>query len=245
MKKIYDKSEIWFAVMWIIIHVVGVSIADSLSESIGIPHLITLFFSCAMIAVLLSFMKNNGFMQKYGLCKLIGSYKDFLYFIPLVAICTVNFWNGITIESSIGECILTAAVKGMVGIAEELIFRGLLFVCMCKTNVKSAIVVSSITFGIGHIVNLLNGATVFDTVCQIIYACAIGFCFTIIFKTGKSIIPCVFVHFVINASSTFGVSPENSQTYQIITTIFITVISICYSLYLIIKYKDRIKAAEI
>lgn len=68
MKKIYDKSEIWFAVMWIIIHVVGVSITDSLSESIGIPHLITLFFSIAMILVLLSFMKKNGLMEKYGLC---------------------------------------------------------------------------------------------------------------------------------------------------------------------------------
>ena len=240
MKKIYDKSEIWFAVMWIIIHVVGVSITDSLSESIGIPHLITLFFSIAMILVLLSFMKKNGLMKKYGLCKFIGSYKNFLYFIPLAAICTVNFWNGISFEPSVGECILKATTKGMVGITEELIFRGLLFVCMCKTNVKSAIVVSSITFGIGHIVNLLSGAPVFDTTCQIIYACAIGFCFTIVFKTGKSIIPCLIVHFLINASSGFGALPENYHTFQIIVTVFLTVISVGYSLYLIVKYKDRI-----
>lgn len=240
MKKIYDKSEIWFAVMWIIIHVVGVSITDSLSESIGIPHLITLFFSIAMILVLLSFMKKNGLMEKYGLCKLDGSCKEFLYFIPLLAICTVNFWNGLSIEPSVGESVLTAATKGMVGIAEELIFRGLLFVCMCKTNVKSAIVVSSLTFGIGHIVNLLNGAPLFDTSCQIIYACAIGLCFTLVFKTGKSIIPCLLTHFVINASSAFGALPEDSQTFQIIVTVFLAVISIGYSLYLIVKYKDRI-----
>lgn len=34
---------------------------------------------------------------------------------------------------------------------------------MEKNNVKSAIIVSSITFGIGHIVNLLNGADLIPT----------------------------------------------------------------------------------
>ncbi|MBQ8196085.1 MAG: hypothetical protein IJZ47_12085 [Oscillospiraceae bacterium] len=87
MRKFYEKSEIWFAVMWIIIHVVGVSVADGISESIGMPSLITLIFSVAMAAVLIVFMKKNDFMEQYGLCKFSGSYKAFLFFVPLAAIC--------------------------------------------------------------------------------------------------------------------------------------------------------------
>ena len=37
-------------------------------------------------------------------------------------------------------------------------FRGLLFTAIAKDNVKSAVVISSVTFGIGHIINLFNGS---------------------------------------------------------------------------------------
>ncbi|MBQ9948395.1 MAG: CPBP family intramembrane metalloprotease [Oscillospiraceae bacterium] len=242
MRKFYEKSEIWFAVTWIIIYVVGVSVADSISESIGMPSLITLIFSVAMATVLIVFMKKNGFMEQYGLCKFSGSYKAFLFFVPLAAICSINFWNGIAFEPSVGQCVIIGAAKGIGGIMEELIFRGLLFVAMCRTNVKSAIIVSSVTFGVGHIVNLLNGAPVFDTVCQIIYAVAIGFCFTVVFKTGKSLIPCIIAHFVVNASSALNVAFADMQMY-IIVTIFLTVVSAGYAIYLAVRYKDKLLEA--
>ena len=41
---------------------------------------------------------------------------------------------------------------------------------MEKDNVKSAIAVSAITFGMGHIVNLFHGADVLPTLMQICYA---------------------------------------------------------------------------
>ncbi len=243
MRKLYDKSEIWFAVMWIILHVVGVSVADGISESIGITHLITLFYSIAMLAVLVVFIKKNGFMKKYGLCGFRGSYKEFLFFIPLLAICSVNFWHGVTVEPSLTDCLITAAAKGIAGIVEELIFRGLLFVCMCKDGVKSAIIVSSLTFGIGHIVNLFRGELSFETICQVIYACAIGFCFTMVFYVGKSLIPCMIAHFIVNASSAFGAAPADAQTLHIIATIFLTVVSVGYGVWLLIRHKDMLKTA--
>lgn len=245
MRKFYEKSEIWFAMMWIILHVVGVSVMDSISDSIGMPYLITVFYAVAMLVVLVLFMKKNGFIETYGLCKFSGSYKEFLFFIPLIAICTVNFWNGVAIDGSVGACVIVAAAKGIVGIVEELIYRGLLFVCMSKTNVKSAIIVSSLTFGVGHIVNLLNGAPVFDTVCQIIYACAIGFCFTVVFYVGKSVIPCILAHFVVNASSAFGAAPADMdmEIFHIIATVFLTVVSAGYGVWLLVRHKNKLKTA--
>ena len=45
-----------------------------------------------------------------------------------------------------------------VGFAEEVIFRGFLFRAMEKDNVKTAIIGSSVTFGLGHVLNLVNGS---------------------------------------------------------------------------------------
>ena len=82
MRKIYEKSEIFFALMWIAVYIVGVSVSDGISaNTIGIPHLITVFFSAALLAVLLIFMFRNGLAEKYGLCGFKGSLKKFLFFI--------------------------------------------------------------------------------------------------------------------------------------------------------------------
>ena len=45
-----------------------------------------------------------------------------------------------------------------VGLLEELIFRGFLFKAMCRESIRWAVVVSSVTFGLGHILNLVNGS---------------------------------------------------------------------------------------
>lgn len=243
MRRFYEKSEIWFAVMWIIVYVVGFSVTDGISADIGMPYLITVFFSLIMLAVLLVFIKKNGLAEKYGLCGFKGSCREFLFFIPLIAISSVNFWNGVSVEPSVTECVLTAAAKSLGGVIEEIIFRGLLFMAMCRTNVKSAIVVSSLTFGIGHIVNLLNGAPVFDTVCQIVYACAIGFCFTVVFYVGKSLVPCILAHFAVNASSGFGAMPEDPELFGVIATVFLTVVSAGYGAWLLYRHKGKLRSA--
>ena len=42
IKKLYKKSEIWFALAWIIIYVVLASTGDNISENIGILKIATL-----------------------------------------------------------------------------------------------------------------------------------------------------------------------------------------------------------
>ena len=116
-----------------------------------------------------------------------------------------------------------------VGFIEEIIFRGFLFKMMAKSNVKSAIIVSSITFGIGHIVYLLNGADFIPTLLQICYAMAIGYLFVTIFYKSKSLNPCIVAHCFINASSIFNV--ENKRSLYIVP-IFLVVVPLAYAIYI-------------
>lgn len=231
MKKLYNKNEVTFSIIWIILYVVLLSIADSVSESLGTEKLITAPLCILMTAFLFFWLKKNNLMEKYGLCKFEGSMKKYLFFFPLVILCSTNLWNGVTMNLSLLGTVLYIVSMLCVGFLEELIFRGFLFRAMCKDNVKSAIIVSSITFGIGHIVNLLNGAELLSTLLQVCYAIAIGFLFTIIVYYGKSLIPCILCHSIVNSLSVFAVESDN--LLDIITAIVIIVVSLTYTLWII------------
>lgn len=231
MKKLYNKNEVTFSIVWIILYVVLLSIADSVSVDLGTEKLITAPLCVLMTIFLFFWVKKNNLMEKYGLCKFEGSIKKYLFFLPLVILCSTNLWNGVTMNLSLLETVLYIVSMLCVGFLEELIFRGFLFRAMCKDNVRSAIIVSSITFGIGHIVNLLNGAELLSTLLQVCYAIAIGFLFTILVYYGKSLIPCIISHSIVNSLSVFAV--ESGKALDIITAIVIIVVSVSYALWII------------
>ena len=231
MKKLYEKSEIWFAVIWIIVYVVLVSAADDVSKSLGFQKLITAPLCVVLTLVLFVWIRKNGLSEKYGLFPFKGNWKNYLYFVPLLLIMSVNLWHGVRLNMSAAESAVYVLSMLCVGFLEEVIFRGFLFRAMCKSNVKRAIIISSVTFGIGHIVNLLNGSELFSNLLQVCYAIAIGFLFTIIFYKGKSLLPCIITHSIVNSLSTFGV--EGSQTYRMVIAAVLCVISAGYALWIL------------
>lgn len=236
MKKLYDKSELHFSLAWIIGYVVLFSVADSFSESLGFEKIVTAPIGVVLVLFLFLWMKKHDLLKKYGLCAFQGNWKHYLYFLPLLILMSVNLWNGVTMKVSAGETVVFILSMLCVGFLEEIIFRGFLFKAICQNNVKSAVVVSSVTFGIGHIVNLLNGADFLPTLLQICYAIAIGFLFTIIFYKGNSLLPCIITHGVLNSLSTFAI--QGPRTMDIVTAIVICVICAGYVVW-ILKHLER------
>ena len=153
----------------------------------------------------------------------------------MLLIVSVNLWNGININNSTAEIIFYILTMINVGFIEEIIFRGFLFRMMEKDNVKSAIIVSSVTFGIGHIINLLNGADLIPTLLQICYAISIGYLFVIIFYKSKSLIPCIITHSVVNSLSIFNV--ENGISLYV-SSIFLIVVPLVYAIYINKRIKN-------
>lgn len=241
IKRLYEKSEIWFAVAWIIAYIVLASAGDSLSAAVGISKVITLPVLIALSAALFSFVKKNGLMIKYGLCKPQLPAARMLYYIPLIVLLTVNLWYGIRLNQSLPETLLYVLSMFCVGFLEEMIFRGLLFQAMAKDSVRSAIVVSSVTFGAGHIVNLVNGsgADLLPTLLQVIYAVAIGFTFVMIFWKTRSLVICIITHSVFNGLSAFANEAAMTSQRQIISGVFLAAIAAGYALYLAWMDKEK------
>ena len=186
--------------------------------------------SLLLVAIMLV-LKRTAY---YGLTK-VRDLKKYLYFLPLLIIVSVNLWNGFNINNSATEILFHILTMLNIGFIEEIIFRGFLFKMMAKNNVKSAIIVSAITFGAGHIVNLFVGAELIPTLIQICYAASIGYLFVIIFYKSQSLVPCIVTHSLVNSLSVFNV--ENTLSLYIAPVILI-IVPLGYGLYINKKIKE-------
>ena len=232
MTALYKKRKLWFAILWIIVYVIGMSAADGLSAAIGVEKCPSLPLLLLMSAVLLRWIIKQNLTQKFGLCPPIASAGKFLYYLPLAAMVSCNLWLGVRMNLTVLETALYVGCMLCVGLLEELIFRGLLFTAMKESSLTAAVIVSSLTFGIGHIVNLFNGsgAELPATLCQIVYATAAGFLFVMIFHRGGSLLPCILTHSILNALSAFAVEP--TLRWEIITALLLTALTLGYTLIL-------------
>ncbi len=237
MKKFFEKRELLFAIIVIVLYVVGFSVCDSVSQSIGIPKLVTAIFSVLLTAALLLFAFKNGLAEYFGLCRFGKSAKKYLFFLPLFVVGSVNLWNGVALNTAPAETAAAVVTMLCVGFLEEFIFRGLLFNAIAKTNTTQAMVIVSVSFGLGHIVNLLNGAPVFDTLLQLVYAMAIGFMLTALVYRGNSLIPCIILHAVVDVTSIFNV--DGGDTYDLVVPIIITLVSVSYGAWIMLACREK------
>jgi len=234
LKKLYDKSQIWFAVAWIIAYCVLLSVGDSLSATVGVEKSVTLAVGIILCAVLFCFLRSEKLLQAYGLCLPKASARSMLWYLPVALMLTANLWYGLTLNYGAAETVLYILSMLCVGFLEEVIFRGLLFEAMRKDNFKTAVIVSSVTFGIGHMINLVNGsgAELVNSLLQVVYATAAGFMFVMLYCKSGSLLPCIGAHGIFNALSAFADEKAASQEMRIFTAIALTVITGGYAVYL-------------
>lgn len=225
MRRVFEKNETVFCIALIVLYVVTNSYCiQNFGTTDYRSAIINSLFSIGLIILMI--LLNR--VEYYGI-RIVRNPRKYFYFIPLILIASVNLLNGISIRYSINEILFHILTMFNAGFIEEILFRGFLFKMMEKDNVKNAVLISAITFGIGHIVNLLNGADFITTLMQICYATAIGYLFVIIFYRSKSLLPCIITHALVNSLSIFYV--ENHAFMYTVPLLLIT-ISLSYAIYI-------------
>ena len=225
MNKLFEKHETLFCMLLIIIYMVVNSVCvQNFGYTSCVSFIANTIFSVCLIALVLSLKKS----AYYGFTK-DRNLNQYFFFLPLAVIISVNLWSGFNTNHPASEIVFHILTMINIGFIEELIFRGFLFRMMEKSSLNSAIIVSAITFGMGHIVNLLNGAELIPTLMQICYASAIGYLFVIIFHKSKSLVPCIITHCLVNSLSIFNV--ENTLSLYI-APVFLTIIPLAYGIYI-------------
>lgn len=234
MKKLYEKNELAFAIVWIVVYCVLQSLANPLNKAIGVAYAASAAFCVVQTVVLFTFIRKNNLQKLYGLCKSPVPACRFLYYVPLLILASGNLWNSVALNYSPAATACRIVCMLCVGFLEEVILRGLLFQAIAKDNIKSAIVISSVTFGVGHIINLFNGSgmDLVDNLCQIVFAIAVGFLLVTIFYRGGSLLPCIIVHAAINTLSTFANDTNLTAEMHLLHLVVLIVITVAYTLIL-------------
>ena len=225
MKKLYQKNEVAFALVWIALYVIVMNLAlqfcggfDNLAEK-TVPQVLMPVICIVVLGLAATlWIVRNGLTAKYGLCAFQGNLKAFLWFLPLVIMSCTNLKNGIAFSAPVLVSLFMAVNLAVGGYVEEIIFRGFLFRAMAKDNLRSAIIVSAVTFGAGHIVNLANTADTIGVLLQICYAIVIGFLYTVIVWKGGSLWPCIASHIFVNGTSVFAL--EHGPFQDLVAAVF-------------------------
>ena len=234
MKKLYEKNKLNFAIVWIVVYCVLQSLANPLNKAIGVAYAASAAFCVLQTVVLFVFIRKNNLQKRYGLCKSSVPACRFLYYVPLLILASGNLWNGVELNYTPVETVCRIVCMLCVGFLEEVIFRGFLFKAIAKDNIKSAVVISSVTFGIGHIINLFNGSgmDLVGNLCQIAFAIAVGFLLVTIFYRGGSLLPCILVHSAINTLGTFANDANLTTEMHLLHLAALIVITVAYTLIL-------------
>lgn len=227
MKKLYEKNELLFAILWIIAYCV---ISIPIRGELGDESPVMLAALAVIAAGLVAFIKRNGLEEKYGLTHWHGSAKEYLYFIPMLILMTGNLWGGVSLAYDGMAQVFAVLSMLLVGLIEELIFRGLLFRALLKRDpVPVAITISAVTFGIGHLVNLLAGQGGLESLIQVFFAVAWGYLFTLVFYKSGSLWACIVVHGMVDVFSKFAAAGSGSEYVYVGATI---VVAAAYCFYL-------------
>ena len=238
MYRLYQKNEVYFALAWIIIYcLVSIPIRGELGD-----ESLLMVLGLALIAgVMTAFIKKYHLEEKYGLNKYPKNTRRYLYFIPVWILTTGNVWGGFKLSYTGLAQVWAVLSMLLVGYIEEVIFRGFLFKGMLeKDGPQKSIIIVSLTFGMGHFVNLLAGQASLQTITQVFFAIAWGFMLTSILYKSKSLFPCIFAHGMIDAFSKFGRESGTLEWVYIIATILVAVVYCPY----LLKLKDEKKIPQ-
>ena len=234
MMKLFKKNELLFAILCIVVYVIVCGNLRNMGDDS--PYMAIGLIIISIILFL--FVKMNGLMGYFGLDRWPSNSKEMLYFIPMWIVSTGNLWDGIYVNYK-GLGILYSVISFvLIGFIEELLFRGFLFKALLKEgSTTRGIIISALTFGMGHIVNILTGHTGIETIIQMLFAVAIGFIYTFVYYKGESLIPVIISHAMIDTFSVFGCDNPVTDKIYVIASIIIS-IGYCY-------YLSRLKNPEV
>ena len=231
MVRLMEKKPVLHAVVWILLYLVLVNIGEALSQSAEAVPLVTgallLLFSAAMVL----YLKKNRNPDMPGSKRVTaGDLRKTLYYLPLLLLALAQFAQGLEPSLTFSRVFAVCLLMLGTGFVEEMLFRGFLLQgIQSKSGVRRAILISGVTFGIGHIVNLLRGYGLGELAGQIAAAVAMGIVLALLAAITKNLLPGILFHILFNISGTLSRQDSGLQAYVLI---LIFAVAVPYAIYL-------------
>lgn len=209
------------------------------------------FLTFFIISILIGFLIIKILplnLQQVGFKKIpYKASKKTLYFLPLIIVVLLNP-IGTGIESlSLVRIFVILLFSAVVGLNEELYFRGIIL-SLFQDHFKKGIFVSALCFSLGHLINFLSYPDMMFVLLQVVFALAIGMAFAEIAIISKSLWPVTLLHASIDFT---GLLSENMEmdTRAIVVSVVQILILVGYSIILWKKipksYLNQIKKSDL
>lgn len=215
MLKLMEKNPVLHAVAWVVIYVALVNAGDALAEMTKSDHLPTAVLLLAFSLVLTNYLRRSKGLGRMKLRSV--SRQDCaqaLLYLPLIALAFIQFAAGLESSLSPGDIAAICLLMAGTGFVEELLFRGLLFEGIRgRSGMNRAVIISGLTFGLGHIVNLLRGYDAAQMAGQIVLAAVIGLVLALLSALTNNLMPGILFHIVFNISGSVTVGASASQAF--------------------------------
>lgn len=223
MRHLREASPIWHAMAWIGIYIVVVNVGDALSSVVGAENAVTAMLLLALSVVAVVYLRTNRWLEHYGLRPMrAADFTRTLYYLPLLVIGLLQFLKGPKEGLDMQSILLVVVLMLGVGFLEELIFRGFLYRALrTRHGVVAAVLISGVTFGVGHVVNLARGYTGAEQVLQIVIGVALGIVLALLFAVTGTIVPGVVFHVLLNISGSVTANDQRLETYVVAASVLI------------------------
>ena len=223
MNRSLEGKPIVHAIFWIVLYIAIVNIGDALVSLSGIVNLATSVLLTAFSVVFYQYSKKHLHPGFGSFCK--ADAKKTLYYFPLIILVALSYLGGIDASLTAVDILLAILLMINVGFLEELLFRGYLLQAIArKKGARRAVIISGVTFGFGHIVNLLRGYNASELATQIVGAIAIGLVLSLLVVITKNLIPGILFHILFNIGGTITVQKSSSETILLLIIIGISVL---------------------
>lgn len=176
------------------------------------------------VGILLYLIIKNKWVYYFFDIKLNSSTKNnFLLSSPLVLVLLVILIGNKGLNTtSISDLIFMFIIQFcVVAFIEETFFRGFMLKMLFSKGMKKSVLISSFLFGITHLLQLVGGQSVEDTILQIVYAFLVGLVLSLLIVNRQSIIITITFHAFNNFLNFMGnVQGSSLFAYVIIAILF-------------------------
>ena len=134
-----------------------------------------------------------------------NSVEPLKYYAPLLLLPAVNVVQTVLLKE---DMVLLGNAKQLLFMflwvcVEEVVFRKVvpIFLEKCTSiNVKKRCLIEAAVFALAHLLNLTRGDMIADVAVQMILAFGVGYVLAALVKRNRNILPCIAVHFLLNAT---------------------------------------------
>lgn len=246
MRTAAKEHPVIYSLVWGVIMTLVVSVASAIATiqefgDMGIRNAQACAYLVMVIITTVYMKRKDPSLLSFGFRKLqAGPSRAVLFYIPLLIIAVAQpLMNGINTKLGAPEVISIIIMTLLVGYAEEVIFRGIIWNNLKSKGPVFYIVFSSVIFGILHMANAFGGNSLISTLLQVANALLLGCVLALLIEAGRNLIPLIAFHFLYDALAM--VSNDNLE-HEVLVVAILNILYLIYGIYLLMVFRRRLQA---